>query len=138
MTFKNEKQLKDFLLKKCVKAVDNTEKRVHAEFARNLNQFYTEFKPAEYIRTDALRGSLESSGVRATGEGAEAEVRFNTPSYSTGSWSGEKVLEVALEDSMSHGHAAGGTAIWTESMSHLGGKEGIKNLTKQELKKQGL
>ena len=138
MTFKNEKQLKDFLLKKCVNAVDNTEKKVHAEFAGNLNQFYTEFKPAEYIRTGALYGSLESSGTRATGNGAEAEVYFNTPSYSTGSWSGETVLEVALESSIPHGGYADGTAIWTESMSHLGGKEGIENILKQELKKQGL
>ena len=138
MTFKNEKQLKEFLLKKCVKAVDNTEKKVHAEFTGNLNQFYTEFRPAEYIRTGALYGSLESSGTRQTGDGAEAEIRFNTPSYNTGSWSGETVLEVALEGSVPHGGYAEGTAIWTESMSNFGGKEGIQNILKQELNKQGL
>lgn len=149
MTFKNEKQLKDFLLKKCVNAVDNTEKKVHAEFAGNLNQFYTEFKPAEYIRTGALYGSLEETGTKVAGNDVEAEVRFNTPSYETGviptqhgtgyaTWSGETVLKVALESGVPHGGYAGGTAVWTESMEHLGGKEGIKNILKSELKKQGL
>lgn len=138
MTFKNEKQLKEFLLKKCVKAVDNTEKKVHEEFAGNLNQFYTEFKPAEYIRTGALYGSLEEIGTKVSGDSVEAEVRFNVPSYNTGSWNGETVLEVALESSVPHGGYAEGTAIWTESMFHLGGKEGIQNILKQELKKQGL
>ena len=138
MVFKNEKQLKDFLIKKCVKAVDSTERKVHEEFAGNLNQFYTEFYPEHYKRTGALFGSLESSGVRQTSSGAEAEVRFETPSYDTGTWSGETVLEVALESDVPHGGYAGGTAIWTESMTHLGGKEGIQNILKQELKKQGL
>lgn len=138
MTFKNEKQLKDFLMKKCVNAVDNTKKKVYAEFAGNLNQFYTEFKPAEYIRTGALYSSLEEIGTKVAGDSVEAEVRFNTPSYSTGSWSGETVLEVALESGVPHGGYAEGTAVWTESMSHLGGKEGIQNILKQELKKQGL
>ena len=56
-----------------------------------------------------MSGSLESSGVRQTSSGAEAEVRFETPSYNTGTWSGETVLEVALESSVPHGGYAGGT-----------------------------
>lgn len=138
MVFKNEAQLKKFLIKKCASAVDNTERKVYEEFAGNLNQFYTEFYPEQYKRTGALFNSLESSGTRITSNGAEAEVRFETPSYNTGSWSGETVLEVAMESSVPHGGYAEGTAIWTESMIHLGGKEGIRNLLKQELKKQGL
>ena len=138
MTFKDEVQLKKFLIEKCVKAVANTERKVHEEFAGNLNQFYTEFYPDVYERTGALFGSLESTGAIQTGNGAMAEVYFNTPSYNTGTWSGETVLEVAMESSVPHGGWAEGTAIWTESMGKLGGKDGIQNLLKQELKKQGL
>lgn len=149
MTFKNEAQLKKFLIEKCIKAVGNTEKKVYAEFSGNLNQFYSEFKPEEYIRTGALYNSLEATGTRPTSNGAEAEIRFDTPSYEKGviptqhgtgyaSWSGETVLEVAMESSVPHGGYAGGTAIWNTSMAEFGGKEGIKNLLKQELKKQGL
>lgn len=150
MTFENEAQLKKFLVEKCAKAVSNTQKKVYEEFAGNLNQFYTEFHPEEYIRTGALFNSLEQNGVMTTGNGASAEVFFNTPSYVNGwvplqsggygyaNWSGETVLNVAMKGTAPHGGYAGGTAIWTESMDVLGGKSGIRNLLKQELKKQGL
>lgn len=135
MVFKNEKQLRDFLLKKCVKAVDNTEKKVYEEFAGNLNQFYTEFHPEVYDRTGALFNSLDHTGVIPTSSGAKAEIRFNTPNYNTGTWSGETVLNVAMESSVPHGGYAGGTAVWTESMNSL---VNIEGLLMHELKKQGL
>lgn len=158
MTIKNEAQLKKLLAEKCAKAVANTKTKVHEELAGNLNQFYTEFQPEEYIRTGALYNSLESTEVIRTGNQyvsrAEAEVYFNTPDYEQGvmplqhtpehgmygwaSASGEEVLDMALTGRKPHGGFAGGTAIWTESMKKLGGKRGIHNLLKQELKKQGL
>jgi hypothetical protein len=138
MTFKNEAQLKKFLIEKCVKAVANTERKVHEEVAGNLNQFYTEFHPDVYERTGALFNSLESTGATQTSNGAVAEVYFNTPSYNTGTWSGETVLDVAMKSGVPHGGWAEGTAIWTESMEKLGGRQGIKSLLKQELKKQGV
>lgn len=154
MTFKNKSQLKKFLMGKCANAVANAEKRVYEEFADNLNQFYTEFSPEEYIRTGALSNSLRSTEVMQAGDSTKAEVYFSTPSYKQGlmplqhtpehgmygwaTWTGQKVLDVAMTDSLPHGRYEGGTAIWTESMNGLGGKSGIKNLLKQELKKQGL
>lgn len=158
MSFRNEAQLRKFLMTKCANAVGNTGKKVHEEFSGNLNQFYSEFKPEEYIRTGALLNSLEYDGVKRIGNQhmsrAEVEVGFNTPSYDQGvmplqhtpehgmygwaTWSGEKVLDVAMTDGMPHGRYASGTAIWTESMNNLGGEQGIKGLLKQELKKQGL
>ena len=154
MTIKNESQLRKFLIEKCSKAVANTEKKVHEELAGNLNQFYTEYRPVEYIRTGALFNSLESTGVRKFGNqhisGVKAEVGFNTPSYEHGwirlqsgdydysSWSDEEVLDVIMQGRFPHGGFEEGTAIWKESMRSLGGKRGINNLLKQELKKQGL
>jgi hypothetical protein len=149
MTFKNEAQLKKFLIDKCAIAVANTERKVHEELAGNLNQFYTEFKPKEYIRTGALFNALNSTGVIKTKSGAIAEVYFDTPSYQHGwvplqsggqgysYWDDEYILKVAMEGG-SHGGYEDGTAIWTESMNKLGGKSGIKILLIQELKKQGL
>lgn len=138
MTFNNEAQLKKFLLDKCANAVNNAKEKVYAEAAGNLNQFYVEFYPNEYERTGALFGSLDASGAAQSGDGASAEVYFNTPSYDTGSWSGGTVLQVALESGVPHGGYAGGTPVWTETMEALGGKSGIKSLLIQELKKQGL
>ena len=63
MNIKNKAQLKKVLIEKCTKAVDNTEKKIYEEFAGNLNQFYHEYHPEEYIRTGALFNSLESTKV---------------------------------------------------------------------------
>jgi hypothetical protein len=150
MTFDNEEQLKKFILKKCEKAVDGAKRRVHAEFAGNLNQFYMEYSPEYYIRTGELFNSLDSTDATRADNGAWAEVYFNTPSYQNGdvllqdgsfgyaNWSGEKVLYVALKGVMPHGGWAGGTEIWTDTMESLGERDGIKNILKEELKKQGL
>lgn len=137
-------------MEKCAKAVSNTEKKIHKEFTGSLNQFYAEFRPEEYIRTGALFDSLEVTGVRRAGNYVESEVYFSTPSWEHGwvplqsgdygysSWSDEKILGVAMRGQRPHGGYEGGTAIWSESMKKLGGQRGIKNLLKQELKKQGL
>lgn len=150
MTFENEDQLKKFLIKKCARAVASAEDKVYAEFAGNLNQFYAEFSPEYYIRTGALFNSLDLTNVTSTKNGAWAEVYFDTPSYKRGKvllqngeygyahWNGGTVLRVALTGAFPHGGYEDGTAIWTESMENLGGKKGIKDLLKQELKKQGL
>ena len=154
MTFKNEAELKKFLMNKCKKAVGNARTKVYEEFAGNLNQFYTEYSPKEYIRTGALFNSLESSEVVQVGNQhmsrVEADVGFDTPAYQHewvrlqsgeydwSSWSDEEILDVVMQGGLPHGGYEDGTAIWTESIKGLGGKRGIKNLLIQELKKQGL
>lgn len=154
MVFKNEAQLKKFLSEKCAKAVDSAKEKIHEEFAGNLNQFYHEYHPEEYIRTGALYDSLGVSETIRTGNQhmsrAEAEIGFDTPKYKHGrvplqsggygwsSWSDEKIMDVVMTGGLPHGGYEDGTAIWLESMGHLGGKSGIKNLLKQEVKKQGL
>ena len=150
MVFKNEAQLKRALMGKCAKAVAETEKKIYTELAGNLNQFYYEFRPEEYIRTGALFDSLDYTGVIKTGNCVIAEVGFNTPKYKHGwvplqsggyghsTWNDEKILNVVMTGGLPHGGYEDGTAIWTESMQSLGGRSGIKNLLKQELKRQGL
>ena len=150
MTFKNEAQLRKFLMEKCTSAVANAERKVYEEFAGNLNQFYTEFRPEEYIRTGALFNSLEVIGIKRVGNRVAAEIRFNTPSYDHGwvplqsggygysYWTDDYIFDVAMTGKFPHGGYEGGTAIWTDSMAKLGGRQGIKSLLIQELKKQGL
>ncbi len=145
MGFSSEAALKAALAAAAVTAVTKVEEQVYNEFAGSLNQYYGEFIPAEYIRTGALMGSLDRSGVTGGGGGASAEVFFNTPGYQTGpialqsgrtgfaTWSGGQVLETAMNGS--HGGYAGGTAIWADSMAALGD---IKGLLIAALKAQGL
>lgn len=148
MTFKNEAQLKKFLLDKCVKAVANVEEKIFEEFAGNINQFYTEFKPEEYIRTGALFDSLKVTGVKRAGNNVTSEIYFDTPHYKHGwvplqsggfgysYWTDDYIFDVAMDGS--HGGHVGGTAIWGDTMKSLGNRQGIKNLLLQELKRQGL
>lgn len=150
MTFKNEAQLKKFLLDKCAKAVDGAKEKVHQEFDGSINQFYAEYEPIEYIRTGALAGALESTNAKQISNSVTAKVYFNTPHYRHGLvplqsgdwgysyWDDEYILDVAMTSRFPHGGYGGGTAIWNASLKSLGENNGIKNLLKQELKKQGL
>jgi hypothetical protein len=154
MTFKNEAQLKKFLSEKCAKAVDSAKEKVYEEFAGNLNQFYAEYKPEEYIRTNELFNSLEVVGVKRIGNQhmsrVEAEIYFNELSYDHGwiplqsggfgysYWTDDYIQDVVMTSKFPHGGYEGGTAIWNDSMKSLGGGKGIKNLLIQELKRQGL
>lgn len=137
-------------MEKCANAVTNAERKVHDEFAGNINQFYTEFRPEEYIRTGALFNSLEVTGAKRAGNRVTTEIYFNTPHYDHGwvplqsgghgysYWTDDHILDVAMTGKLPHGGYEDGTAIWTDSMAKLGGGQGIKILLIQELKKQGL
>lgn len=157
MVFKNKKQFEDFIIGKCADAVAEAEKKVYEKFNGNIREFYSEYKPEEYIRTGALSKSLKTTGVKRSGNQhgrkVSAEVYFNMPSYRHGFvpiqsggfgysyWSDEKIFNTVMTGGSSrlpHGGYASGTAIWTSGIKKLGGKSGIKNLLKQELKKQGL
>ncbi len=158
MDIKNNAQLRKVLMDKCAAAVASAERKVFKEVSDNLDNFYFEYKPEEYIRTYALLNSLQHTGVKKTGNqyvsSAKAEVYFNTPSYQQGavplqhtpehgmygwsSLSGEEVLKNALTTNHPHGGYISGTPVWNKSMRNLGGKKGIKNLIIQELQKQGL
>lgn len=153
MVFKSEEQLKNFLLGKCKNAIAQAEEKVHRTIDDCLQQFYGEFTPNEYIRTQQLLHSLVRSGIKSTGNGYEAEVYFDVDKlnyqqgavelqhtgehgmYGNATWDGETVLRVAMESGVPHGGYAEGTAIWSASMSKLGN---ILKLLEQELKAQGI
>jgi hypothetical protein len=148
MVFKNETQLRNFLLAKCRNAVISAEEKVYQIIDECLQQFYSEFSPDEYIRTQQLLRSLVKSNVRQVGNGFCAEVYFDasTLNYVTGviptqngvgyaTWDGETVLRVAMESEVPHGGYASGTAVWTTSMARLGN---IFDLLRNELIAQGI
>lgn len=132
MAFKSIKYLENDILKKCHSAVVSVEKEVYNKLESNRNAFYAEdWSTRTYHRTGALKDSLKRTGVNE----AYAEVGFDTPSYNTGSWSGETVLSVAMEGEKPHGGYMEGTQIWTASMNELGD---INDKLAQALRAQGL
>lgn len=151
MVFKNEAQLKAFLMQKCKAAVAGTERKVFNAIERCLVQYYGQFTPDEYIRTRNLYNSLVKTDVKPVGNGFEAEVYFDLSAlnYQTGlieiqstattgrmgyaTWTGEQVLESAMNGS--HGGYEEGVAVWHKSMAMLGD---INKLLVQELKILGV
>lgn len=137
MVFKNDTQLKSFLMAKCKNALVSAEEKIHRIIDSCLHQFYNEWEPDQYQRTSQLLHSLVKSGVKPTINGYKAEVYFdaNLLNYITGSWDGETVLRVTMESDVPHGGYMSGTAIWNESQSMLGD---IWVLLVKELKAQGI
>lgn len=152
MIFKNQKELKDFLLAKCKNAIVQAEEKVHQIIDGCLKQFYNEFEPDEYIRTEQLLHSLVKSEIKSDGKnGYKAEVYFDVDSlnyqngrietqsgYGYANWDKDTILDVVMTGSYSglpHGGRAKGTAIWTKSQAMIGD---VWKLLEQELRAQGI
>lgn len=136
MVFKNEKQLKDFVLAKCRNALIKSQAQVYQIIDRFVKQFYAEFSPEVYHRTYQLFQSLVKSDIVKTKNGYEAYVYFDvdmldyhlhtmtvkgrTYSYEgRHDWSEQDILDTAMTGSLPHGGYKEGTQIWNESLSIL-------------------
>ena len=127
MVFKNEAQLKSFLLKKCRLALLKAQDEVCRIIKQFLYQYYADYDPIMYERTYQLLTSLVESRIVSSGNGYKAEVYFNVDklNYVTGRQpSGEQVMEVAAKG----GHGASGLkvvsgntgiSIWNDPVAKL-------------------
>ena len=98
MTFKNEAQLKTFVLNKCKTAVIMAQERVYKIIERFMQEYYSDYSPELYERTYQLYRSLVKSEVISSANGFEAKVYFDLSSinYVTGaSPSAEQVWQAA-------------------------------------------
>ena len=162
MIFKSIKELENHILTKSEVAVELAQEKAAMIINHFLTQFYNEFSPEWYARTEQLLRSLVKSEVRQTSNGWVAEVYFdssaldystriipaqlshsnkisNENTYHRNPWTDENtawVLEIAMTGSLPHGGYADGTAIWTESMRVLD-KEAI-NILKEKLIQAGI
>ena len=123
MVFKNEKQLEAFLLKKSRQALLKAQDKVYGIIKQFVYGFYTEFTPDEYNRTLQFLRSLVHSGIVSDGKGYKVEIYFDVGglNYETGTWSGEEVVDVAMNYKHPHGaySGAGGTPIWKPTKAKL-------------------
>lgn len=144
MTFKNEKELKDFLLKKCRAALEISQMRVYKIVEDFVERFYADYDPSSYERTRQLIHSLVISEIIQTNSGFEAQVYFNYSGlrYVTGSKpSMLRVLDAASDglhgaDGMRVMEGNTGANIWSDPLAELS-VEAIKILV-QELKSAGV
>lgn len=134
-------QIKADLTKKVGVAMEGVKKQVYDVFFNVLMQYYTEYEPSVYNRTYQvmqLAENIATAGVKVRQVGASFEVYFDGSmlNYTTGTWSGGRVLDNVMVEG-DHGKASsGGTAIWTEAMSIINPQ--IKSIVKQELIKAGI
>ena len=110
MVFKNETQLKSFLLAKCQNALIKTQEKVYKIIDMYVQRFYADYDPVMYDRTYQLLHSLVKSEIISTGNGYEAQVYFDMSNlnYVTGRQpSGEQVVSAAAYG----GHGATGLKV---------------------------
>lgn len=141
MVFDSIEALKNHILSCSKVAVEIARDKVYSVISECLEQFYSEFKPDVYVRTEQLLRSLVKDRVVSTGNGWEAEVYFDIElldystrivpdgkswspnnTYHRDAWTKENdkwVLETAMQGGKPHGGYAEGTQIWTESMNWL-------------------
>lgn len=135
MVFKNEAQLKSFLLAKCKDALEASCEEVYQILDRFLKEFYSDYDPAMYERTYQLYKSLVVSEVVQVGNGFKANVYFDYSklNYVTGQMpSGLQVMDAAAYG----GHGAEGlrvvagntgVGIWNDPMELMNINEILKN-----------
>lgn len=130
MVFKNEKQLKDFLMSKCKDALINTQEQVYRILEKFMQKYYADYSPELYERTYQLYRSLIKCEITPTPNGYKTEVGFDIGGlqYMSGAQpSGEQVMKAASNGyhgaiGVSNGVAlkfvAGdtGTVLWNEQL----------------------
>lgn len=89
--------LKATLQKEMASAMHNAEQRAHYKALENAENFYSQGKPKQYIRTGAYGNAPDSTGVMGSGNHLEAEIFMNSSGsgYATGTFSAHEVWEAA-------------------------------------------
>lgn len=124
MIFKNEAQLKGFLLAKCKNALIKSQEQVYQIIDRFVKEFYADYSPEMYERTYQLYRSLVKSDIVPTAMGYEARVYFDISEldYIYGAQpTGEQVMAAAAEgwhgaDGLLVKSGNTGVSIWNDPM----------------------
>ena len=100
MVFKNRRELIDFLCDKAYNALRNAQTVVYDIIQDYLQQFYADYDPVLYNRTEQLLRSLVKGDIRASADGFVADIYFDLSSlnYATGNNpTGEQVMKAAAQ-----------------------------------------
>lgn len=122
MVFKNEKQLKDFLLAKCQSALIKTQEKVYQIIDNMLEAYYADYTPnpdkGGYERTKQLLHSCVKGNIVRTANGFETEIYFKDYRYSTGkNPTSEQVINTAAQGL--HGVADGDGWLYVAGDNYL-------------------
>ena len=144
--FNNIEAIKRDIIKKSEKGIEQAQDRIYKFIDMFLKEYYNEYDPKVYERTEQLLNSLVKSKVVSSGNGYVAEVYFDIDKldYSmkkvggklvpNHGWSEEETLASAARGE--HGGYVVGTAIWSDPIAYLP-KEAY-DILKRELIKAGI
>lgn len=137
-TFNTVKQLENAILYGYLnKATDFATEWSKLMVESNKEQFYNEYEPVQYTRTDQLRDSLDRTDVRSAGKGFEADVFFDnswdyTDEPDDRGWTTAEIVHA----NMYGGHAEHKIAVWQDSIEDL--KADWRSIAKNSLIAAGL
>lgn len=149
--FNSIAELERYVQQRMVRAIVKVKKQVYDIIYDVVMQYYGEYTPAASIRTGQLANSLTEGLVKATGNGAEAEIYFDVGALSHPDsymgklgyvvhkeWDEEKILSTAMTSGTHGGDWTGtsGIEIWGESLNILNSE--IIEIIKRELIAAGI
>lgn len=143
---RNAAQLKKVILSRVNKALAETRLQMSAVIQKYIDIYYDEYDPKKYERTYKLMlDSILIADVVQQGNRVSVQVGVDDDylryRYEGGA-TGEDIFSWAsglAGDEHIHGYTVGGHVhIWEDAMDELGGREGILNLLKDNLRKQGV
>lgn len=122
MVFKNEKQLKDFLMDKCKIALIKAQEDVYQIIDNWLEAYYADYIPdpdkGGYERTKQLLHSCVKGDIIPTKNGFKTEVSFKDYRYATGkNPTSEQVVNTAAQGL--HGVADGDGWLYVPGNNYL-------------------
>lgn len=146
MVFKNKSELLNFLYDKAYDALKNSQTVVYDIIQDYLQQFYADYDPILYERTEQLLHSLVKGDIHPSAKGYVAEVYFDLSSlnYVTGNQpTGTQVMEAAAQglhgaigSDLLYVHGNTGVGVWNDALQVLDA-EAIRIL-KDRLIEQGI
>lgn len=121
MAFKSVSELENFLKAK----LENTLKDIRFEAFKiiegYLHDFYNEYDPFSYERTEQLMSSLIVGDIIKTSNGYTTSLYFNVNAlhYPNAGISDSQIVDIVMNDGKPHGGYAEGTPIWVSSEYQL-------------------
>lgn len=133
-------QIKADLQSKVGIAVENVKREAVRIIMNEVEKFYGEYDPSWYQRTYQMQKAVErmvNSAVKVYGIGASFHIYVDASMFNhkRGTWSEWDILYSVMEGA-THGGAASGTPVWTESMKVL--DLDMKNIIKEKLIAAGI
>lgn len=117
--YKTKSALVTAMKRALVQATNNMAEKIERKVIEENENYYGDYYPIPYKRTDMMRKSPKRTQASLAGNGASAEVYINSDyEYPTGSWSGAEVLDSANKGL--HGGkplGSGNVRIWDNPMA---------------------